>query len=217
MVEKRGDPDSGVVNKLVLKRAVEHKIRLIAQKAFISEREAYDLIRGFFKKFINIDYEFTSEELTAELRKVYLPAELHASINSILSRVSEMEHLSRSFSKDELVQLLADFQVLVDALISSHYEKHGLLGRAKDTVHSTGKDHKNVLDESTLLNENERVVVKMNILLDNGRRWANKDIEAAKRAYQELLVIYDSLDDEKKAAYFRPVNELFALLKNKGG
>ena len=217
MADKRGESDSGVVNRLVLKRAVEHKIRIILQKAFISEREVYELVRSFFKKFINIDYEFTSEELMGELKKIYLPAELRTRVYAVLVRISEMEHLSRTFSKEELTQLLTEFNALVGELISAHYEKKGMLGKAKDAVHSTAKDHKAVLDDAVLLNENERVIVKMNILLDNSRRWADKDLEAAKKAYQELLAIYDVLDEEKKAAYFRPINELFALLKNKGG
>jgi hypothetical protein len=216
MAEKRGEQESNVVNKLVLKRAVEHKIKLISEKTFVSEREVYDLVRGFFKKYINIDYEFTADELLCELKKVYMPSELHERVNSMLNRVSEMEHVSRAFTKEELLGILADFKSVVDALIVTHYEKHGIFGKVKDSLNSTGKDHKKVLDEASLLNENERVIVKMNVLLDNARRWSEKDLPAAKKAYQELLALYNSLDDERKKAYYQPVQELYAILQSKG-
>ena len=217
MAEKRGGEEAKVVNKLVLKRAVEHKIKVISEKAFISEREVYELIRSFFKKYINVDYEFTSEELFKELKKIYLPAELQEGITNLFAKVSEMEHLSRPFSKEELITVLTEFKAVVDGLIGSHYEQKGVIGKLSDAFHSSGKDHKKVLDEATLLNESERIIVKMNVLLDNSRRWASRDIGAAKKAYQELLTLYNTLDEEKKASYFKPIEDLYAILKNKGG
>ena len=217
MVEKRGEQESVLANKLVLKRAVEHKVRIISEKAFISEREVYDLVRSFFKKYLNVDYEFTSDELMREMKKVYLPAELQQRARMIIDRVSEMEHLSRTFSKEELTHILTEFRALVEALISSHYENKSFVGKVRDALHGSTQDSKGLLDETTLLNENERIIVRMNMLLDNARRWADKDLAAAKKAYQDLLVLYNALDDEKKNAYFKPVNELFALLRNKGG
>ncbi|MBN1792598.1 hypothetical protein JW826_02850 [Candidatus Woesearchaeota archaeon] len=217
MVEKRGDLESKVVNKLVLKKAVEHRIRQMSEKAFISEREVYDLIRGFFKKFIGIDYEFTADELASELKKVYMPEEMHERIRSLLDRISEMEHLSRAFSKDELVMILRDFKKLTDDMVVVHYEKKSFFKRLADMFHgSVAQEHKKVLEADTSLGEEERTIVKMNILLDNSRRWSGKDIEASKKAYQDLLVLYDALDEERKKAYYAPVNELYNMLKNKG-
>jgi hypothetical protein len=215
MDKKRGEEQSNLVNKLVLKRAVEHKIKIISEKAFISEREVYDLIRGFFKKFINIDYEFTAEELIHELKKIYIPQENQEMVKTIMQSVSEMEHVSKAFSKEELTLLLANFKKLVEALIISHYEKHGLFGRFRDSLQGSTINSKKVLDDSSLLNENERIIVKMNVLLDNSRRWAEKDSASAKKAYQELLALYNSLDDEKKEAYFKPMHELYSILTSK--
>jgi hypothetical protein len=215
MAEKRGELDPNIVNKLVLKKAVEHKIRMISDKAFISEREVYDLIRGFFKKYINIDYEFTADELIKELKKIYIPPQNQEQVVRIMKTVSEMEHVSRSFSKEELTRLLEDFRVLVESLIVSHYEKHGLFGKVRDAIGGSVKDHKNVLDDASLLNENERVLVKMNVLLDNSRRWSESDLDSAKSAYKELITLYSSLDDEKKAIFFKPLQELYALLTAK--
>jgi hypothetical protein len=215
MAEKRGDIDQSIVNKFVLKKAVEHKIKMISEKAFISEREVYDLIRGFFKKFINIDYEFTAEELIKELRKIYVPPQSQEQVVRIMKTVSEMEHVSRSFSKEELTKLLEDFRGLVESLIVSHYEKHGLFGKVKDVIGGSIKDNRKVLNQESLLNEDERVYVKMNVLLDNARRWSESDLDSAKKAYKELLALYSSIDDEKKGTFFKPIQELFALLNSK--
>ncbi|MBN2142707.1 hypothetical protein JW711_05255 [Candidatus Woesearchaeota archaeon] len=216
MAEKRGELESKVVNKSILKKAVAHKIRQISDKAFISEREVYDLIRGFFKKYINIDYEFTSAELMKELKKVYFPPELQERTDHVLERISEMEHVSRIFSKEELQNLLHEFKTLVDDMIITHYEKRSFFERMRDLFHSSlSSDHKSLLQERPL-SENERTVVKMNILLDNSRRWSEKDPSAAKRAYQEIIQIYDGLDEEKKKIYFKPVNELYTMLRGKG-
>ena len=216
MVEKRGEADASIVNKLVLKKAVDHRIATITAKAFISEREVYELVRGFFKKYLGIDYEFTSEELVYELKKVYVAPEFQERIRLLLDRISEMEHLSRAFEKEELQSVLADFKSLVDGLIGAHYENKGFFRKLGDSFKGSAQDHRKMLNEATMLNENERIIVKMNMLLDNSRRWANKDVAAAKQAYDELLHLYNALDDERKTAYFKPINELYSILRNKG-
>jgi hypothetical protein len=217
MVEKRGGEELALANKLLLKRAVEHKINVISEKAFISEKEVYELIRGFFKKYINIDYEFTSEELLKEMKKIYLPNALQEKVKSILERISEIEHVSRTFTKPELIAILNDFKTVVDEIIVVHYDSKGFAKKLGDALHlGFSKKHETVLDEATLLNENERIVVKMNVLLDNARRLAEKDSSEAKKSYLELMNLYNSLDDQKKMAYYKPVSELYALLKNKG-
>jgi hypothetical protein len=216
MEEKRGDAGS-ITNKLILKKAVEVKIKRILEKAFISEREAYDLVRDFFKKYLLIDYEFTTEELLKELRRVYVTPELHARIKLVLERVAEIEHLSRSFSKPELEALLNDFKAVVDALIVFHYDKKSFFKKLRDSLHrSVSDEHKNVFEtDEAALSENERAIVKMNMLLDNAKRWSDKDITRAKQAYKELLEIYDQLEPERKKSYYEPINELFVMIKHK--
>ncbi|MFH0869852.1 MAG: hypothetical protein V1866_02240 [archaeon] len=216
MVEKRGEVESSIENKLVLKKAVDTKIKHVNAKAFISEREVYDLVRGFFKRYLDIDYEFTCDELIKELRRVYLSADIQARVKILLDRISEIEHLSREFSKQELQQMLADFKELVDMMIVSHYEKHSFLKRLGDWLAKPfSHQHKEVFDDSALLSENERLVVKMNMLLDNAKRISDLDISKAKEIYKELIQVYDSLDPDRKQRYYKPVNELYSLLKNK--
>lgn len=216
MVEKRGEAESSIENKLVLKKAVDTKIKQVTAKAFISEREIYDLVRGFFKKYLDIDYEFTCDELVKELRRVYLSAEIQVKVKVLLDRISEIEHLSREFSKPELQQIIVDFKELVDLMIVSHYEKHSFFRRLGDWLAKPfSRQHKDVFDDASLLSENERLVVKMNMLLDDAKRISDTDLAKAKELYKELVQVYDSLDPDRKQRYYKPVNELYTILKNK--
>ncbi len=217
MAGKRGEQSSpDVNNKLILKKAVHKRIEQIEAKAFISEREVYEFIRSFFKKYLGIDYEFTREELVKELKKVYLTPEIQKRVNDLFIKISEMEHSSHAFNKDELQGFLLDFKALVDDLIGSHYQKEkSFFRKFGDSVHRFfSRKHKKLLeiDESVLSGE-ERQVVRMNMLLDNAKRWCGSDLEKSKKAYSELLRIYNSLEPGRKNAYYKPVQELYNMIK----
>ena len=219
MVEKRGEEaSSSSINKFILKKAVHKRISQIEAKAFISEREIYDFIRSFFKKYLEIDYEFTKEELVKELRRVYISPELQKRVIQLFHDVSTMEHSSRTFSRQELEHILSEFKKLVDELIVSHYQNEKSffkkLGHSFSRIFS--RKHNTMLDsDEKILSENERVIVKMNMLLDNAKRWSNSDVGKAKEAYTELMEIYDTLSESRKKAYFPPVNELYQMIRIK--
>lgn len=218
MAEKRGEEASpSAMNKLILKKAVTKRINQIKTKAFISEREVYDLVRSFFKKHLGIDYEFTREELMKELKKVYLTPELQSKVDNLFKEVSEVEHSSKPFQREELDRILDEFKEVVEALIGSHYRKEkSFIKKLKDSLHKLfSRKHETMLEiDESVLSENERVIVKMNMLLDNSKRWSEKDTVKSKQAYKELLGLYNSLDPGRKKAYFKPVNELFRMIKD---
>ena len=219
MAEKRGgETNSSTMNKLILKRAVSKRIKQIRAKAFISEREIYDLIRGFFKKYLGVDYEFTREELVKELRRVYFSPELQQRVSSLFDKISEIEHTSKAFPREELEKILVEFKGMVDELIVSHYQKEkSFIKKLKDYVHRLFSYKQEAIlevDES-VLSQSERVVVKMNMLLDNSKRWSDKNLEKARKAYQELFDLYNSLDDTRKKVYFKPIQELYQMIKSK--
>ncbi|MBN2459027.1 hypothetical protein JXB28_01980 [Candidatus Woesearchaeota archaeon] len=222
MAEKRGEESSSTssasanANKMILKKAAHRRAEQIKSKAFISPKEVYDLVRGFFKKHLDIDYEFTHDELMKELRKVYLSPELHGKVNGLFRDVSEIEHTNKEFTREELEQLLLEFKDIVDALIVSHYEQEkSLLKRMKHSFHKMfSKEHRKMLQpDDSVLSEHERIIVKMNMLLDNAKRMLDTNLDKSKKDYQELLTIYETLDEPKKKAYFSPINELYNMIK----
>jgi hypothetical protein len=220
MVEKKrgDDTSSNTQKKLILKKAANKKIEHLRSKAYISEKEVYDLVRSFFKKHLTIDYEFTHEELMNELKKIYLSPDLQEKVKGLFEDVSKIEHTSKTFTREELEEILKDFELVVDGLIVSHYQqKKSFFTKIKDSFHKAfSKKHKKLLesDEEALL-ENERTVVKMNMLLDNSKRWSDMDLDRAKEAYQELIELYNSLDAKKKKAYYEPVQALYGIITNK--
>lgn len=219
MVEKRGEqtnPSPNPVNKLILKKAAHRRAEQIRSKAFISPKEVYDLVRSFFKKHLEIDYEFTHDELMKELRKVYLSPDLQEKVNNLFRKVSEIEHTNKNFTREELEALLLEFKEIVDAMIVSHYEQEkSLFKKLKHSIHNLfSKKHKTMLQpDDSILSEHERTIVKMNMLLDNAKRMLDTNLEKSKKDYQELLSIYETLDDVKKKAYFPPINELYHMIK----
>lgn len=218
MVEKRGEEaSSGAINKLILKKAANRRTSQILSKAFISEKEVYNLIRGFFKKYLEIDYEFTHKELLKELKRVYLTPDLQKKVNSMFNKISSIEHSSKPFPRDDLENLLIDFNEIVEELIISHYVKNkSFMNKLRDSIHELfSKEHNTMLEvNESVLSENERIIVKMNMLLDNSKRWSDKDIKKSKEAYKELLELYNSLDEDRKKAYFKPVQELYNMIKS---
>jgi hypothetical protein len=222
MAEKRGEEASSSAsinaNKLILKKAAHRRAEQIRSKAFISSKEVYDLVRSFFKKHLDIDYEFTHDELMKELRKVYLSPELHGKVNGLFRKVSEIEHSDKNFTREELEELLVEFKDIVDAMIVSHYEQDkSFFKRLKDSVHKMfSKEHRKILQpDDSVLSEHERVIVKMNMLLDNAKRMLDTNLEKSKKDYQELLAIYETLDEPKKKAYFGPINELYQMIQSR--
>ena len=217
MVEqKRGEEASSITNKLILKKAVNKRVDHMLSKAYISDKEVYDLVRSFFKKHLTIDYEFTREELLKELKKIYLSPDLQEKVKELFDDVAEIEHTSKDFSKDELAKILDDFRGVVDGLIVSHYQQErSAFKKIRDNVHKMfSRKHRKLLEaEDSALVENERSVVKMNMLIDDARRLAETNVAKAKEAYKELIIIYNSLDPSKKKAYYDPVQQLYNIIK----
>lgn len=214
--QKRGeDASSSTQNKLILKKAANKKIEHLRSKAYISDKEVYDLVRSFFKKHLTIDYEFTHEELMNELKKIYLSPDLQEKVRDLFEDVSKIEHTSKDFTREELEKILKDFEEVVDGLIVSHYQQDkSFFRKIKDWIHKifSGK-HKKLLEvDESVLAENQTNLVKMNMLLDNAKRWSEADPEKAKEAYQEIMAIYNTLDAKKKKAYYQPVQELYRII-----
>lgn len=219
MAEKRGeDKDSGTYNKLILKKAVDKRIRQIKEKAFITEREVYDLIRSFFKKYLRVDYEFTREEVLNELKLIYISSELKQKVSHLFHHIAKIEHTSKAFSREELEKVLDEFSSVVDDLVGAHYKKEkSFFKKLGHSIHNLfSRKHRKMLDiDESVLSENERVIVKMNMLLDNAKRWSNKDLAKAKEAYKELNELYESLDASRKEVYYKPIEELYSMITNK--
>ena len=84
---------SEVDRKLFLKKTYLDKIDYFITRNPINQDELYSLIRKFFGEYLKLDYEFTYEELSQELNKVFIKPNIKEHIDDFLIRLSETEYL----------------------------------------------------------------------------------------------------------------------------
>jgi hypothetical protein len=109
-MEKRGD--TGLFREVFLKR-----IRYLHSKRVIKEQEVYNLVRDFFKEFLDIDYEFTEAELQEELKKVFIEEHVRKDVDALLKEIFAIQYDENPLAEDKLRSLLASFRRIVFALI----------------------------------------------------------------------------------------------------
>jgi len=78
-----------------LKTEITRKISFLEHKAVLDYREVYQLIREFFKGYLNQEYEFTITELREQMKKTYVPIAAREGIESLLSQIEEYAVFSR--------------------------------------------------------------------------------------------------------------------------
>ena len=66
---KVGENDS----KIVLRKNTMRDINYLLSKNWFTEQDVYSLVKSFLKGYLNINYEFTKDELLEEMKNVYVP------------------------------------------------------------------------------------------------------------------------------------------------
>ncbi len=103
--------------RVVIKRNYSEKVTLLV-KQDITEKELYGLIRHFFADFLRLEYEFTYEELSQELNKIFIKQALKQRIDKMLEDLSWFEYMpDHELSQEEKKRLLNDFKDMMDQLI----------------------------------------------------------------------------------------------------
>ncbi len=101
-----------------IKKKYKTKINYLLKKSRITDEEFLETTRNFFKEFLNIDYEFTYEELQNELSRIFIEPKIRKDINTFLNSLSYMEFFEEgSFSIDELKLLIRKLHSLIKKLI----------------------------------------------------------------------------------------------------
>lgn len=228
MAKKRGVEDaSSSTNKFLLKQNTYKNIRSLLSLDTIPEKEVYNLIRDFFKKYLNIDYEFTNEELKKELKKVYFSHELKEDTSLLFDHLSRIEYLSQPLSQEELRNLLNKFKDIMDELITVHYKKQAsFIEKMKDSLHQFLENSKKK-DKKEKFKENKQTkseVSKESIKPDEVKETI-KEIsvepeeiveETPKDKIQNILSEIDSLYDKDLLQARKKYSELLSLYNSLG-
>ncbi len=117
-------PLTELERKKALKLNHHKKIDYALAKAFIHDNDLYDLISDFFREYLDLKYEFTHEELTHELDKMYIKDGLKKNIIAFLDRIAYLQfNAQEKPSQDELRKLILSFKRIINELISSEEAK----------------------------------------------------------------------------------------------
>jgi len=103
--------------RVSIKKTYSEKIALLLKRD-VDEKELYSVIRLFFADFLKLEYEFTYEELSQELNKIFLKQALKQRIDKMLEDLSWLEYMpDHELSQSEKKTILNDFKDLIEQLI----------------------------------------------------------------------------------------------------
>lgn len=117
--EKKEQPRSPAL----LKDATHKKVEYLLSKRSLRDVDVYVLIKEFFKEFLQAPYEFTFEELEAELHKVYIPQAVKGRLLTLLKNFSTIEYRDELVPHEKLRGVLEEFRSITDALIEKDAEE----------------------------------------------------------------------------------------------
>ncbi|MBN1275758.1 hypothetical protein JXA12_05735 [Candidatus Woesearchaeota archaeon] len=141
------------MTQALLKEMTDKKIAYLLSKHSIKDVDVYTVIKEFFKEYLHANYEFTFDELTEELKKVYIEKQVKESLFRLLKDFSTIEYKDEEIPQEVLRNILTSFSKLVNSLIKKEMQRGGLFSRlfgskevpaAKDSPQLTPQEEREV-------------------------------------------------------------------------
>ena len=198
-----------------LRRDTERKIDFLQRKSVIEYRDVYSVIKEFFKEFLERRYEFTINELRAELKKVYISNVTRQMISSVLERLEASEYATVHFTKEDLRKLLDDFKQIVDQLVRVHSSSKSLFERIRAFLFKE-PDAQTIIAELPVIEVADAYHVRIYTLIEKCYIALDAhNLHRAKAAYEALLSEYDLLDEDLKEQYYEIIQQTYHDLLNR--
>jgi len=197
---------SEVDRKLLLKKTYLDKIHYYITRNPIDQEELYSTIRKFFSEYLKLDYEFTYEELSQELNKVFIKPKVKEHVDDFLIRLSESEYLEeKALGTLEINGFLRELDDIIRNLIFDDQpivleENPTLIQKVLKIKHKDSEKVMDITSVSTLIDE-------INFHITNG------NLDIAKNSYIELLKTYDVLNRDDKRKLHDDMNEVYERLQ----
>lgn len=173
-----------------LKNKVDQQIKYLYSKVTLTPEEIYTITKNFFGKLLDINYEFSHEELIEELNKTYIDIELKKYISKFIEGIGKIEYNSTIvFSTQELKVLLEQFQQIVDKLAIEESKQN-----TKGFSLFSQEEQKNLGE----LIEQIKLETKL---------------ERAKEIYQEALAVYNEMSESDQQFYYDRLEESYKHLR----
>lgn len=95
------------------------KIDYQLSRNVVADKELYDIYKYFFTNYYNVEYEFSADELSLELDKLYIEQSVRQYFDYIISRISVIEFKDDSLSEKEIRELLNILREVVVYLLNN--------------------------------------------------------------------------------------------------
>ncbi len=200
---------------VVLRRDTLRRIEYIRKKAVIEHKEVYYTIRDFFKEFLEQRYEFTTTELRAELKKVYISSATRQQINDILDTLQAIEYANVHYEKTDLLKILNAFETIVTQLVRTHINTKSIW------THLTSffikeEDPATILADLPVVEQNDEYHIRIEVLVERCYIALEKhQIHRAKVAYKKLLEEYAILDETRKKQHYHLLEQTYHDIINR--
>ncbi|MBU1202260.1 MAG: hypothetical protein KKA51_07180 [Nanoarchaeota archaeon] len=229
---KSGENES----KLVLRKSTLRDINYLLSKSWVTEQEVYNLVKNFLKGYLNINYEFTKDELFEELKNVYLPYTIRADFFKFIDLVFMFEYSNVKYSDKELKILIEEFKNYLDYLIVPNFVEKSMTGTfffksirgkltnyLKSILKSQGRKEKSVLKDTkkqeskptnlSVLDPVYESHIDINTLLEKIYSSINNgDFDSAKILYKQAMDKYQLLSPDEKAKYYENLSSVYNSL-----
>lgn len=232
---------SELERKRLLKKHHHQKIDYALAKAFINDSDVYKLVKDFFAEYLNMDYEFTHEELYRELNKKFIDQELKKEITLFLSQLSHLQfNMEKHPSQETLKHMIGRFKQIIEHLVVFEEQKKkgffsriaGWFGRffkkpepvqeapkpepsSEPVAEETPEQEHAVKQGFEHLSRELESMQNPQVLVQRIERQIQQhDWEEARHTYKQLLAVYNQLSEQDKPSYFQKINQYYRVLQH---
>jgi hypothetical protein len=194
---------------VALRRDTTRKIAFVRKKAVIEHHEVYQLIKEFFKEFLEKRYEFTITELRGELKRVYVSNQTRQLIGTILDRLEAAEYATVHYTREDLIAILKDFEEAINQLVRVHVTPKTWFTRIHQFFFPE-PDPSTIISDLPVIEGQDATNIRIHTLIERCYVALDKHrLGKAKAAYEALLQEYERLDDEKKKEHFHLIEQTY--------
>lgn len=186
----------------VLKKLSKLEHRLPTESLETLSKEFSVMIREFFKKQFNIEYEFTYEELGKELNLRKLDRTLVHVLSSFFKRITEIEFGGGAITKDELRVLIIETREIIELTTEKSPEKI--------TKEKGGRVERKIEQRKIKASGLKRIY----ILISEAEIYLRVDeVKKAKLLYYDVIKTYNKLSPAKKKRVYELVKRVYDEIK----
>jgi len=155
------------------------------------------IVREYFKDILNLQYEFTYDELLKEIKKKGLNPEIESLLVDFFNRATKIEFAGHKLRRREL---------------------QSLINEAKEIVHLTSKEEEDKKLKLIQIPKEIKDVDKVFIAITNIEKLLSRnDIKRAMKLYLKTLDAYNDLKEKDKDIIYPVLKRLYKELKLAAG